>query len=341
MSLYCGIDLHSTNSYLVVLDESDKVVLNKRVGNELERILSELEPYRESIKSVGIESTFNWYWLVDGLEDHGYSVELVNTCAAKQYEGLKSRDDKSDARWIAHMLRVGILPTGSILPREHRAVRDLLRRRSKVVRQKTATLLSMKNVIARNTGVMVPAVQLKRLEIGDCPEAIMDPHIRRAIDGSIRILQVLEAEAAELQAMVSLTGKCLPGYRNLLTVKGIGDLLALTILYETGDISRFSNCGNYASYCRCVRSEHTSNGRRKGKGNTRNGNPYLSWAFSEAAHFVIRFQPSAHRYYERKKKKTNGIIAARAVANKMSRAVFFMLRDDTIYKPELLFGASS
>ena len=341
MALYCGIDLHSTNCYLVVLDDSDKIVLENRVSNDLGSILEKLEPFRESLKSIAIESTFNWYWLSDGLEDHGYSVQLVNTAAAKQYDGLKSRDDRSDARWIAHMLRLGILPTGSILPREHRAVRDLLRRRTKVVRQKTATLLALKNLIARNTGIMVPAAQLKRLEVGGSPEAIMDPHIRRAIDGTIRILQFLEEEVADLQAMVKLTGKCLPGYRNLLTVKGIGELLALTILYETGDIARFSSCGNYASYCRCVPSEHTSNGRRKGAGNTRNGNPYLSWAFSEAAHFAIRFQPSARRYYERKKKKTNGIIASRAIANKLSRAVFFMLRDDVIYKPELLFGASS
>ena len=341
MSLCCGIDLHATNSYVVVLDESDRAVLEKRIPNRLEVLLAELEPFRESLKGVAVESTFNWYWLGDGLEDHGYPIELVNTTAAKQYEGLKSRDDRHDARWIAHMLRLGILPTGHILARKERAVRDLLRRRSKVVRQKTATLLALKNLIARNTGRMVSASELKRLQQGEYPEEIQDPHIRRAIDGTVHVFQVLEEECAALQATVKAAGLERPGYRNLRTVKGIGELLALTILYETGDIRRFPKVGNYASYCRCVRTTHESNGRRKGEGNRRNGNPYLSWAFSEAAHFVIRYQPAARRYFDRKKKATNGIVAVRAIAHKLSRAAYFLLRDDVSYRPELLFGASS
>jgi transposase len=210
-----------------------------------------------------------------------------------------------------------------------------------VVRQKTATLLALKNLIARNTGRMVSASELKRLQQGEYPEEIQDPHIRRAIDGTVHVFQVLEEECAALQATVKAAGLERPGYRNLRTVKGIGELLALTILYETGDIRRFPKVGNYASYCRCVRTTHESNGRRKGEGNRRNGNPYLSWAFSEAAHFVIRYQPAARRYFDRKKKATNGIVAMRAIAHKLSRAVYFMLRDDVSYRPELLFGASS
>jgi len=345
MSLYCGIDLHATNSYVVVLDEDDRAVLEQRIPNKLEVLLAELEPLRGSLKGVAVESTFNWYWLVDGLEDHGYALELVNTTAAKQYQGLKSRDDRHDARWIAHMLRLGILPHGHVLPREERAVRDLLRRRSKVVQQKTATLLALKNLLARNTGAMVSATELKRLQRGEYPEQIQDPHIRRAIDGAVHLLDVLEEECAQLQATVKAAGLERPGYRNLRTVKGIGELLALTILYQTGDIRRFPKVGNYASYCRCVRTTHESNGRRKGQGNRRlldgEGNPYLSWAFSEAAHFVIRNQPAARRYFDRKKKASNGIVAVRAVAHKLSRAAYFMLRDDLGYRPDLLFGASS
>ena len=115
MALYCGIDLHSTNAYIVVLGDRDEVLVDKRVRNSLEEVLRELEPHRRGLESIAIESTFNWYWLADGLEDHGYRVELANPAAAKQYEGLKHRDDAHDARWIAHMLRLGILPTGSIM----------------------------------------------------------------------------------------------------------------------------------------------------------------------------------------------------------------------------------
>ena len=341
MRLYCGIDLHSTNSYIVVLDETDTIVLDKRVPNEVAAILGELEPFRERLTSVAVESTFNWYWLADALEDHGHTVELVNTAAAKQYDGLKYRGDKHDARWIAHMRRLGILPTGTVLPRQERALRDLLRRRVKVVQQKTATLLALKNIVARNTGVMVPSNKLKQLKPGEYPDSIFDPHIRRAIDSTTRILQLLEEEAKDLKATALQSGSELRGYRSLLSIRGVGELLALTIVCETGDTSRFRRVNNYASYCRCVRSEHTSNQRKKGEGNRKNGNPYLSWAFSEAAHFAIRYQPPARLFFEKKKRKTNGIIAMRAVANKLSRAAYFLIRDETIYQPEKLFGVSS
>jgi len=119
MSLYCGIDLHSTNSFVAVADEQDQVVLAKRLPNRLEVILRELEPVREEIAGLAVESTFNWYWLVDGLMDAGFQVHLVNTFAAQQYAGLKYSDDRSDARWLAHLLRLGVLPEGYICPREN------------------------------------------------------------------------------------------------------------------------------------------------------------------------------------------------------------------------------
>lgn len=108
-----------------------------------------------------VESTFNWYWLVDGLQEAGYDVRLVNTAAVKQYDGLKHSGDFSDARHLAHLLRLGILPTGYIYPREARAVRDLLRKRSQLVRQRTTQILSMQNLLARNLGQQVSG-NLKR-----------------------------------------------------------------------------------------------------------------------------------------------------------------------------------
>src|SRR3954462_15750378 len=126
MKLYCGVDLHSTNSYLAVLDEQLKAVLDRRVPNRLDAVLGALEPLREQIQAVAVESTFNWYWLVDGLMEAGYPVMLVNTSKVKQYEGLKHTDDKHDAFWLAHLMRLGLLPTGYIYPKEQRAVRDLL-----------------------------------------------------------------------------------------------------------------------------------------------------------------------------------------------------------------------
>ena len=131
MRLYCGIDLHSNNSYVVVHDEQDRVVYQRRLRNELELILGELAPFAEQLVGTVVESTFNWYWLVDGLMEAGYRVHLANPNAMRQYDGLKFADDRSDARWLAHMLRIGVLPEGYIYPREQRALRDLLRKRGR------------------------------------------------------------------------------------------------------------------------------------------------------------------------------------------------------------------
>ena len=132
MELYAGIDLHSNNNVLVVLDESDRVIYQKRLPNVLEDIVAALTSCGGTIKGVAVESTYNWYWLVDGLQEAGYTVHLVNTAAVKQYDGLKHSGDFSDARHLAHLLRLGILPEGYIYPREARAVRDLLRANSGV-----------------------------------------------------------------------------------------------------------------------------------------------------------------------------------------------------------------
>jgi hypothetical protein len=129
MTLYCGIDLHSTNHLVVVIDDNDKRLEERRLGNDLSLTLALLAPYQEELAGVAIESTFNWYWLVDGLQDAGYRVDLVNPADIKQYEGLKHTDDRYDAFWLAHLMRLGLLKTGYIYPREERAIRDVLRRR--------------------------------------------------------------------------------------------------------------------------------------------------------------------------------------------------------------------
>ena len=337
MSLYSAIDLHSNNSYVVVSDEEDRILLERRFPNDLPTIGRALEPFAEEVVGVAVESTFNWYWLVDGLMDLGYRLHLVNTSAVQQYEGLKFTDDRHDARWLAHLLRLGILPTGYIYPREDRAVRDLLRRRSKLVKQKTASMLAIKNLLARNTSRSYSANEVKKLRPEDVGDLLANEEQALAVQSTLRVLDTLREEIDVLSRAAKKRGKLRRAFRGLTSIPGVGDTLGLTICYETGQISRFATVGQYASYCRCVRTERTSNGRKKGAGNRRNGNPYLSWAFSEAAHFATRFQPAARRFYDRKKAKTNSIVANRALAHKLARAAYFIMRDETVYKPELLF----
>ena len=161
MKLYAGIDLHANNSVVVVRDAEDRVLYQKRLRNELGEILRAVAPYHENLQGIVVASTYNWYWLVAGLRDAGYRVHLANTTASAQYKGLKHTEDESDARWLAHLLRLGIFPAGYIYPKAERAVRDLLRKRSQLVRQRTTTLVSSQNRLTRNTGLTFRGNRLK------------------------------------------------------------------------------------------------------------------------------------------------------------------------------------
>lgn len=127
-------------------------------------------------------------------------------------------------------------------------------------------------------------------------------------------------------------------FKRLKTIWGVGPVLAMTIQLETGPIERFASPGDYASYCRMVRSQRLSNGKLKGKGNEKCGNRYLCWAWIEAANFAVRYYPQARRFYERKKAKANTILARKALAHKLARAGWHVMRTGQTFDPARLFG---
>jgi len=338
MKLYGAIDLHSTNNVTVVIDEQDRVVYQKRLPNDLALILKELSVYQSELEGIVVESTYNWYWLVDGLMEQGYKVHLANTAAIQQYEGLKYTDDHSDARWLAHLLRLGVLPQGYIYPRAERPVRDLLRKRSQMVRQRTTNLLSIQNLMTRNTGSSLSANRVKGLDVQQVDELLPNRDLALAVKANLSVMGSADEQTEILERTVTERVKLRPQFSFLKTVPGIGQILALTIMLETGDIRRFSSVGNFASYCRCVGSQKISNGKKKGQGNTKNGNKYLSWAFVEAAHFAIRFNSKIKSFYQRKKAKTKVVVAIKAVAHKLCRACYYIMRDRVAFDVTKAFG---
>jgi transposase len=331
MKLYGAIDLHSNNNVTVVIDEQDQIVYQKRLANDLPLVAQQLAGYRDCLQGIVVESTYNWYWLVDGLMDQGHRIHLANTAAIQQYEGLKYTDDKSDARWLAHLLRLGVLPVGYIYPKQDRAVRDLLRKRGQMVRQRTANLLSIQNLFSRNTAGSMSANRIKALDSKEVDELVPDADLALAIKANLAMLQCADEQIDILEPTVVERVKLKPEFRFLKTVPGIGQILGLTIMLETGDITRFPAVGDFASYCRCVGSKKISNGKKKGSGNTKNGNKYLAWAFVEAANFAIRFNAKIKGFYQRKKSKTNGIVAIKAVAHKLCRACYYIIKDQVAF----------
>jgi transposase len=300
-------------------------------------ILRELQPYEPSIEGLVVESTYNWYWLVDGLMAAGYQVHLANTAAIQQYEGLKYTDDDTDARWLAKLLRLRLLPEGHIYPKEQRPVRDLLRKRSQLVHQHTANLLSVQNLMARNLGHSMNANQVKRLQYAQVNRLLADEYLALAVNSTLAVMHSQEEMIALLEKTAKKRIKLRPEFKPLLSVSGIGEILGLTIMLETGDIQRFQRVGNYASYCRCVDSKRMSNGKKKGTGNRKNGNKYLAWAFVEAANFAVRYNPRIKRYYQRKRARTNAIVAIKTVAHKLARACYYILRDQVVFEVDKAF----
>jgi transposase len=338
MPLYCGIDLHSSNNFLVVLNQELEMLFERRLTNDLGEVLRRLEPYREELEGIAIESTRNWYWLIDGLMEAGYRTHLTNTSAVRQYEGLKYTDDRHDARWLARLLCLGILPEGYIYPKEQRPWRDLLRRRAFLVHKRTSMLLSMQAIYEQHTGLRVTANEMKRWKVREVESLFEDPRVALSMSSLLRVTTVLSAQIRRIEKAVVAEAKLREEFRLLKTVRGIGEAIALTIMCEVGDIRRFAKVGNFASYCRCVSTARLSNTKRKGSGNKRNGNPYLSWAFTEAAHFAIRFEPLAKRFFERKSAQTHRVVAIRALANKLARACYYVMRDQVPFEPTRAFG---
>lgn len=337
MQTYAAVDLHSNNGVLTIIDETDRILRQRKLPNQLPLFLAELEPFRATLQGVAVESTFNWYWLVDGLRANDFPVLLVNTCAIKQYEGLKHSDDEYDAWWLAHMMRLGILPKGYISPPATRAVRDLLRKRASLVQQRTANILSVQNLEQRNRATKITAKEVRHLTNTRIGELYDNEDLALAITTTVKVIETLSEQIRLLEKAALKKAKLRDEYKLLLSVWGIGEILALTIMYEAGEMSRFAEPGSFASYARCVEARRFSNGKKKANNNAKNGNRYLAWAFVEAAHFAIRYYPEARRFHDRKAATSGTVVAIKSLAHKLARAVFHVLRDQQPFDPKKVF----
>jgi len=334
--LYTGIDLHSNNNYLGILDQDEKRIYHKRLPNQEDVTLAELEPFKQEVVSIAIESTFNWYWLVDCLTTSGYTVHLANPAAMQQYKGLKHLDDKHDAFWLAHMDKLGILPQGYIYPKEVRPVRDLLRKRGHLVSLRTSLINSLQGILSRNCGHTLNSNKIKQtIENHVAPLLADNEDLALSGEVSKQSIDYLRGQIARIERICLKRMKIDPQYTKLLTIPGIGKTLALTISLETGPINRFETVGDYSSYCRKVPTKWLSNKKRKG--NSKNGNKYLSWAFAEAAEYARRYNDQARTFFNRKSAKTKAAVAYAALAHKLARAAYYIMRDNVEFDGNKLF----
>lgn len=336
--LMAGIDLHSNNIMVGLVDQGGRRVGHKKLPCELPVVLEYLAPLKERIERLAVESTYNWYWLVDGLQAHGYPVVLANPAKMEQYSGLKHADDQNDAYFIADLLRLQILPQGHIYDAQLRPVRDLLRRRLLLVRQRTALILSFKSLYTRTTGQAMTLSRVKAMEKQEAQELYEHPANQLIAGLQVQQIDHLDEAIDKVEKAVLGATKKLPCYPKLQTLPGVGRILGLTITLETGDIGRFAGPGQFASYCRTVNAERLSNGKKKGENNRKCGNKYLAWAFVEAANFAVRFDAACRRWHDRKAVRTSKVIAIKALACKLAKAAWYLMAEQTNYDEVRVFG---
>lgn len=335
--LIAGMDLHSNNLLIGLINQDGRRIAHRKVECDLRAVTEFLEPFKRQIQSMAVESTFNWYWLVDGLRAAGYPIDLANPAKIEQYNGLKHADDKDDAYYLAELQRLKILPKAHVYDPVLRPVRDLLRRRTSLVQQRTALLLSFKSLYARTTGQALDLKEVKKLEPKEAPKLYEHPANQLIAQIQAEHIQALDKSISRIEKGVLASAREIPLYEKLLTIPGIGRILGMTITMEVGDIQRFKTDGDFASYCRMVDAKRLSNGKCKADNNRKCGNPYLSWAFVEAANFARRLDEPCRRWYDRKAAKTSKIIATKALGCKLAKAAWHVMVGQCDYDAKRVF----
>lgn len=199
-------------------------------------------------------------------------------------------------------------------------------------------VLAVENVQARQTGSRMTGDRIKRLGVPGVEALGLPADVAIGVRANVAVIVALNEQIAGLEKHLLERLRPRPEYRLLETVPGIGRILGPVIVLETGSIERFAGVGNYASYARCVDSVRLSNGKKKGEGNVRNGNKYLAWAFIEAANMARRWCPEARRFHERKRARTNAILATKALAHKLARACYHVLKSGQPFDMKRCFG---
>ena len=329
---YCGIDLHARTMYLCILNRDGEILVHRNMPAGPEPFLKAIAPYREDVV-VCVECIFTWYWLADLCAREGLPFVLGHALYMKAIHGGKAKNDKIDAQKIAVLLRGGMLPQAYVYPAEMRATRDLLRRRLHLTRKRAELLAHIQNT---NSQYNLPEIGKKiayKANRGGVAERFPDPAVQKSVEVDLALIDFYDQLLRDVELTIVQTAKQHDAqtlYR-LQSVPGIGKILSLVLLYEIHDITRFPRVQDFVSYCRLVKCAKESAGKRYGTSGTKIGNAYLKWAFSEAAVLFLRNHPAGQKYLARLEKKHGKGKALTVLAHKLARAVYYMLRRDTVF----------
>ena len=323
---YCGVDLHTKRMYLCILDREGNKQLHRNVRAKPHEFLRAINDFREGLV-VGVECMFTWYWLADLCIDENINFILGHALYMKAIHGGKKKDDKIDSEKIARLMRGGTFPLSYVYPREMRATRDLLRRRTFLMRRRSELLAHVK-IVNHQYNLDPFEKQLQYACNRDVLDRFEQDSARQNVEADLQMIGHYDQLLKQLESNLLQQAKLQdPQARYLLqTIPGVGNLLSLVLLYEIHTISRFASVGDLLSYARLVTPKHTSDGKVTGHGGAKIGNPHLKWAFSEAVLMMMRHCEDAQRFVARKEKKHGKGRAMTMLARKTARAVYQMLK---------------
>jgi transposase len=342
MQFYCGIDLGARKTHVCLIDEDDHKLLDMKMYNDFESIEAALRPYKSSLEVV-VESTINWEWLVYGLQKYDYEVKLAHTLGLKAITWSKKKTDTWDAFTLAKLLRGRLIPQAYIYPYELRPVRDLVRERIRLVTKRATEYGAINRMLLKYNIQGFDRNSVKHLSEKDMHELYHHPFVRVKATLELQRIELLTEQIRLIEKALFERARQDSKFTLLQTIPGIGDILALTILYEVGDINRFAYTRGFCSYSRVVPGIHQSSGKAYRSPNSKQGNRYLKWAFSQAAIMAIRYYPEIRRLYERlaaKRRKAARLVARSIIAHKLAQAAFQVMKHNEPYKEELLFRFS-
>ncbi|MCG8688069.1 MAG: IS110 family transposase [Desulfobacterales bacterium] len=324
---YCGIDLHARFMYLCIMNQDGDILLHKNIKANPEIFLKVVKPYLDDLV-VAVECIFTWYWIADLCHKEKIAFVLGHALYMKAIHGTKTKNDKIDSQKIAVLLRGGMIPMSYVYPQEMRATRDLLRRRTHLMRKRSELLSHIQNTNSQyNLPDFGKKLAYKTNRIG-VEEHFEDPSIRKNIQLDLALLDTYDQELTKVEYFINKNAKIhdLSTYYLLRSIPGIGKILTLTILYEIHTIHRFEKVQQFSSYARLIRPAKESNGKKVGSANSKMGNHHLKWAFSEAACLFLRGSEKRQKYFKRIESKHGKAKALSILAHKLGRTAYYILK---------------
>jgi transposase len=339
---YCGIDLHARSMYLCILDQAGAILFHQNLATSPDAFRQAIAPFRAGLV-VACECMFAWYWLADLCQAEGIPFVLGHALYMKAIHGGKTKNDKIDAHKIATLLRGGTLAQAYVYPKGMRETRDLLRRRSFLVRHRALLAAHIQNEASQyNLPVFAKkityAANREELQVA---EHFPDPSVKRSIQADLALIDAFDEQIQSVELYLVRHAKVDDGntFHRLRSIPGVGKILALILLYEIHDICRFATVGQFLSYARLVRGSHESAGKKKPSGGKKIGNAHLKWAFGEAACLLIRHSDKAKAWMKRKEKKHGKAKALAILAAKLGRTVYHLWRKRETFDEERVFAS--